>query len=231
MGYDMYIVDNCYGNITCKLPPYEKLPPDYYSRNTSGSTTYHSTYKGGAQKENYTKYCVPIFEDFENVEFPCTFIITKEANQAYLLTPDSAPKEFNRCCILQKPFHPPPRTFTKNMNFYGVKNYNDKKYIHLGVNISGPGPFEYSFWNETKYDAYGDPYYEPSFFYFLGIKNKVIFQTFANFSIDNFDPAPEFTLPAECLGNVPRCPFQTIKSINEPFDSLPDKFKHDHLSQ
>ena len=74
-----------------------------------------------------------------------------------------------------KPFHPPARTFTKNMNFLGIDKYLGKDYVHLGVDIPGPGPFEYNFWAETKYDAYGEPYHEPAFFYFLGVNNKVIF--------------------------------------------------------
>lgn len=70
-----------------------------------------------------------------------------------------------------KPFHPPSKTFTKNMNFYGVKDYADRKYIQLGVNIPGPGPFEYNFWADQKFDQFGEPYHEPSFFYFLGVNN------------------------------------------------------------
>ena len=61
------------------------------------------------------------------------------------------------------------------MNFGGVLPYNDKKYVKLSVDIPGPGPFEYNFWAETKYDSYGEPYHEPAFFYFLGVNNKVIF--------------------------------------------------------
>lgn len=73
--------------------------------------------------------------------------------------------------------------------------------------MPGSGPFEYSFWAETKIDAYGEPYHEPAFFNFIAIKNKVIFQYFNDFSIEEFDPVAEFELPPECLGDTPYCPF------------------------
>ena len=108
-----------------------------------------------------------------------------------------------------KPFHPPPRKFTDLMNYNGTSKFDGKEYLKFPIYIeTSGGPFEYTFWNEPKTKD-GETYYEPAFFYMLGVNDwegNVMDQHFYNFK-NEVPPNSAFDIPAECrIPDLPYCP-------------------------
>jgi len=108
-----------------------------------------------------------------------------------------------------KPFHPPPRNFTSLMNYNGSALYNGEEYIKFPMFIpESGGPFEYTFWNKPQ-EKDGEIYYEPSFFYMLGVHDDLpnwMDQHFFNFKNEVPDNSA-FDIPLECRADdLPYCP-------------------------
>lgn len=151
MKWNMYAADYCdpTTNQTCMVPPYYPVPPGDYNV-TRGVTYSNSNFRGGAQREQYLDFCIYIWP-MGTPDWPCDFINIVEEGQGFLINHGPKKAEWMPdCCIMAKPFHPPPRNFTSLMNFNGTHTYGDsREYLKYGIFIEQDGgAFAYTFWNK-----------------------------------------------------------------------------------
>ena len=113
MDWDMYFIPNI-----SFAPPYPLLPATPMNV-TRGKTYYHVVNSEvRSMRETYDSYCIPVFGPFTSNNFGCSFINANAAatnGTSYVLFDESRPASVPECCVIGKPFHPPPQNFTHGM--------------------------------------------------------------------------------------------------------------------
>lgn len=102
-------------------PPYFPSPTSPYNV-TSGTTYYsHDPVTGlASMRETYNEYCIPVFGDptvpmGARNDFACSFINDARTNTSFVVMSADRPAGVPECCIIGRPFHPPPPTFSHHM--------------------------------------------------------------------------------------------------------------------
>jgi len=139
-------------------PPYFPLPRTPYNL-TTGRTYYDDTIdpeKGVRNmREDYDKYCIPVFGDPTNPmgaanNFKCSFLNVGITNTSYVILYEDRPQGAPECCIIGQPFYPPPRDWVKAMPVKWRDQYNDMVIDYNAVYDNEAGIFNYGFESSTS---------------------------------------------------------------------------------
>eukprot|EP00164_Ancoracysta_twista_P006609 GFYU01009233.1.p1 GENE.GFYU01009233.1~~GFYU01009233.1.p1 ORF type:complete len:341 (-),score=75.81 GFYU01009233.1:47-1069(-) len=183
------------------VPPYSPVPKTSFNV-TTGRTFYHVIDENTRNmREQYDKYCIPVFGDPSSPmgsrnDFSCDFINVGVTNTSYVVTHSDRPEGVPECCIIGKPFHPPPPDFAKNMPLqYRQTMHAGTTYEELTdsycVYDQDAGPFCYSFNTHTG---------APTSFMMKGVPwlASWLWQKFYNFQPDVQPSEDTWELPDSC---------------------------------
>eukprot|EP00052_Salpingoeca_macrocollata_P034191 m.10791 g.10791 ORF g.10791 m.10791 type:complete len:285 (-) comp6093_c0_seq1:216-1070(-) len=189
-------------------PPYNPLPTSPYNI-TKGRTFYHALDDEAGlrnMRETYDSFCIPVFGDPSSPmgarnDYSCDFINDATTKTSFVVTHADRPAGVPECCIIGRPFHPPPRNFTVNMpvRWSAPVPVGEQKVIvdWNAVWDKDAGIFNYGF------DAVSS---EPFAFYMKGVPwiAQWMWQRFHNFTA-TVPPASTWVLPDSCSTAV-ACP-------------------------
>lgn len=183
-------------------PPWgEGNPPGSHVNVTTGKTFYQvHNGKVRSMRETYDDYCIPVFGPLSSNDFGCSFINANAGSDngtSYVLFQSPS---LPSCCIIGRPFHPPPPDFAYRMPLH----YRD---VRAGGRLVDwnvvwdreAGPFAYGFDSQTA---------EPAQFYMTGVLAQQplwMVQRFHSFQKDMVPLPDTWLLPAACQQAVP-CP-------------------------
>lgn len=98
-------------------PPYTPDPKTPFNVTTGSTFYYHNATLGlSNMREVYEQYCIPVFGDPSSPmgaanNYSCEFLNVGATNTSFVVLHDDRPAGLPECCIIGKPFHPPPPTF------------------------------------------------------------------------------------------------------------------------
>lgn len=186
-------------------PPYYPLPSSPYNI-TTGRTYYHDyNPELGLRnmREQYDSYCIPVFFAPDNPmgqrnDYSCDFINVGLTNTSYVVLHDDRPAGAPECCIIGRPFHGPPRNFSRNMPVQWREPYDANTTVDwFAVYDKDAGIFNYGFDHSTS---------DPFAFYMKGVPYLAnwMWQRFYEFKA--IPPSPEvWTVPDSCATAI-ACP-------------------------
>jgi hypothetical protein len=117
VDWNMYFVPD-----EADAPPYNPLPKTAFNV-TRGTTYYHVVDEATGlrnMKETYETFCIPVFGDPNATmgstnNYSCDFLNVGSTNTSYVVLHDDRPPGAPECCIIGRPFHPPPPDFHRAM--------------------------------------------------------------------------------------------------------------------
>ncbi|KAL6048270.1 AMOP domain-containing protein [Balamuthia mandrillaris] len=191
------------------VPPYLPLPKTAYNR-TTGRTFYQVFDESLGlrnMRESYDKYCIPVFGDPTSSmgsrnDFSCDFINVGVSKTAFVVLHEDRPAGAPECCIIGRPFHPPPQDFARGMPVKWRDNKAGAAVDWNAVWDKDAGIFNYGFQGTDSEVA------PPFAFYMKGVPwiANWMWQRFSNFSATTPDPSV-WNLPPACFADgVGPCP-------------------------
>jgi len=163
------------------VPPYTPYPTTPYNV-TNGRTYYqHNPATGETNmKEVYDEYCIPVFGDPTSSmgngnKYSCDFLNIGATNISYVVLHKDRPADALECCIIGKPFHPPPPDFSKLMPTQWSQQVGDVLVDWSVLYDKDAGIFSYGFVSESENTPFA--------FYMKGVPwiANWMWQTFDNF--------------------------------------------------
>jgi len=180
------------------VPPYSQ-PPKTPQNVTKGTTFYH-VIDGDIRnmREDYMSFCIPVFAAFNSNDFNCSFINRGDSNTSFVLFGPTRPKGAPECCIIGRPFHPPPPNFAAAMPLHYRDSAAGKIIDWNVVWDKEAGPFAYGFSENAA----------PAYFYMEGIMADAplwMWQDFSNYQPGEVPPATSWVIPDAC-NEAKACP-------------------------
>jgi hypothetical protein len=151
----------------------------------------------------YDEYCIPVFGNplspmGAHNKYSCDFLNVGATNTSYVVLHEDKPRGAPDCCIIGRPFHPPPQQFHKNM----PTRWNEPDVGGVSVDWGAvydesAGIFNYGFSASTGL---------PFAFYMQGVPwvAQWMWQRFATPTATS-PPAEVWEIPSSCLSAEP-CP-------------------------
>jgi hypothetical protein len=204
-------------------PPYVTAPKTTHTV-TTGRTYYkHDPVTGlASMKEEYDTHCIPIFPDpttgmGSRNDYSCDFLNVGHTDTAYVVLHDDKPEDAPSCCVIGRPFHPPPPNFADNMPLKWTEQVGDTQVDWHALYDAQAGIFQYGFDRNNSH-----PY---------GFKMRVMpwiatwaYQPFFNFRPVDDSPSGTWDIPAECA-TADICPgWDPNAPQPEPYASWNPKF-------
>lgn len=182
-------------------PPWGEAAPPGVVNITTGKTFYHVIdSEVRSMRETYDDFCIPVFGPLSSNRGGCSFVNAAagpDNGTSYVLfdTPGLPP-----CCIIGRPFHPPPPDFAHAMPLHYRDTRAGGRAIDWNVVYDKlAGPFAYGFDSATG---------EPAQFYMMGVLASApvwMVQRFFNFQPGQTPPPSTWDLPHTCAKASP-CP-------------------------
>lgn len=199
VDWDFYFVPD-----DSDTPPYLPTPKTPYNH-TTGRTYYYNNPETGERnmKEVYDTYCIPVFGDpsagmgYQN-KYSCDFLNVGVTNISYVVLHEDKPEDAPECCIIGKPFHPPPPDFSTLMPTQWTQQVGDQSVDWNVVYDKDAGIFSYGFLTESENTPFA--------FYMKGVPwiANWMWQSFKNFRPE-LPPADVWVIPDSCRTAV-ACP-------------------------
>ena len=183
-------------------PPYASGAPSSPHNVTKGTTWYQVVNSEVRNmRESYESYCIPVFGDptapmgVRN-DYSCDFINVGATNTSYVVTHEDRPEGVPECCIIGRPFHPPPQDFHKAMPVKWTETISGQTVDWGAIYDKDAGIFNYGFTSNST----------PYVFYMKGVPwiANWMWQPFENFRTVA-PPAEVWNIPHSCA-SATACP-------------------------